>query len=134
MNNIKLIVLLLTLLPCVLIIVNLFFYKKPEIANDITKPPLVSILIPARNEAENIAKSIKAALASEHSYLEVIVLDDHSTDKTPEIVKEIAGGDSRLRLIFSKPLPDDWCGKQHACYQLAQQARGKILLFISYFE
>ncbi|MFD0935561.1 glycosyltransferase family 2 protein, partial [Methylobacterium trifolii] len=88
---------------------------------------LVSILIPARNEAANIARTVRAALASTGVPVEVLVGDDHSTDATPEIVRGIA--DPRLRLVPVPALPEGWTGKNHACAHLAEQARGAHLLF-----
>ncbi len=92
--------------------------------------PGVSVLIPARNEERGIAACLESVLESEDVEVEVIVLDDHSTDRTAEIVREIAGKDSRLRLESAPPLPDDWCGKQHACFVLSKLARHDILTFL----
>lgn len=61
--------------------------------------------------------------------MEVVVLDDGSTDETPAIVAEMARRDPRLRLRAGQPLPAGWMGKNFACYQLAQEARGQWLLF-----
>ena len=93
-------------------------------------PPLVSLVIPARNEARNIAPCVESALASSYPRLEVIVVDDHSTDATAEIVHAIAAGDPRLRVITPSPLPDGWFGKQWACAAGAGMARGEILAFM----
>ncbi|HEX7977015.1 MAG TPA: glycosyltransferase family 2 protein [Gemmatimonadaceae bacterium] len=92
--------------------------------------PLVSIVIPARNEARNIAPCVESALASTYPRLEVIVVDDHSTDDTGAIVESIASRDPRLRVIVPPPLPNDWFGKQWACATGAAQARGSILGFL----
>jgi len=92
--------------------------------------PLVSIVIPARNEARNIAPCVESALASTYPRLEVIVVDDHSTDDTGAIVESIASRDPRLRVIVPPPLPNDWFGKQWACATGAAQTRGVILGFL----
>ena len=97
------------------------------------RPPAgttVSILIPARNEEENIAACVQAALASKNVRIEVVVLDDHSDDRTASIVEALARADSRVRLERAPPLPAGWCGKQHACHVLAQRSRYPVLLFI----
>src|SRR5690606_3032193 len=90
----------------------------------------VSVLIPARNEQAGIGPAVSAVLASTHVALEVIVLDDHSTDRTATIVQELALADPRVRLICAPQLPSDWNGKQHACWHLAQAAEFEQLLFM----
>jgi chlorobactene glucosyltransferase len=94
------------------------------------EPPLVSIVIPARNESRNIAPCVESALASSYPRLEVIVVDDHSTDDTGAIAASIAARDPRLRVIVPPPLPPDWFGKQWACATGAATARGAILGFL----
>jgi chlorobactene glucosyltransferase len=76
-----------------------------EFSPDVTDPPLVSVIIPARNEATNIARCVRSVLASRYPKLEVIVVDDHSTDGTGGIARETAGGDSRIRIIENPDLP-----------------------------
>jgi Glycosyl transferase family 2 len=90
--------------------------------------PAVSVLIPARDEERSIRGAVEAALASRGVDLEVIVLDDHSRDRTAEIVRGL--GDPRVRLETAPPLPAGWCGKQHACAVLAGLARHPLLLFV----
>ncbi|HID88976.1 MAG TPA: glycosyltransferase [Anaerolineae bacterium] len=89
----------------------------------------ISILVPARNEARNIRRCLESLLVQDYPLLEVIVLDDGSTDETPEIVTEMARRDPRLRLVRGQPLPPGWMGKNFACDQLARVARGEWLLF-----
>lgn len=91
--------------------------------------PFVSILIPARNEAPRIGKTIASLLAQDHVPFELIVLDDNSTDGTAEIAHEAACGDARLKVIQGEPLPAGWLGKTWACHQLAQIASGDLLIF-----
>ena len=90
----------------------------------------ISVLIPARNEERGIAACVESVLASRHVELEVIVLDDDSTDRTADIVREIAAKDSRLRLETAPPLPDGWCGKQAACFALSILAKYDVLTFL----
>jgi chlorobactene glucosyltransferase len=92
--------------------------------------PRVSILVPARNEEDNIATCISGLLSQNYHDFQLIVLDDNSTDKTLQIVKEFALNDQRLKYIEGQPLPLDWLGKHWACHQLAQEADGELLLFV----
>ncbi len=113
------------------LIMNLVALKRPSrkavVPDD---PPLVSVLIPARNEEENIQRCLSSILGQDYPNLEVIVLDDNSTDRTAEIVGGMADDDSRVQLIRGKPLPDGWAGKCYACHQLSQNAHGSWLLFV----
>ena len=88
---------------------------------------LVSIIVPARNEAGNIAPLIASLLSTSYRPFEVIVVDDRSTDDTAAIVA--ASPDPRLRLVPGAELPPGWYGKPWACVQGYHEARGEILLF-----
>jgi hypothetical protein len=122
------IALVLALLPAAIGLINLRLLRAPRGA--VADATLVSILIPARDEAANIATCVEAALAQRGVAIEVVVMDDGSTDGTPEIVRAIADRDARLRLIAAPGLPEGWSGKMHACARLAEAARGTHLLFI----
>lgn len=89
----------------------------------------VSLLIPARNEEAHIAAAIEDALRGSPEIMEVLVYNDHSTDRTAEEVARVAAVDKRVRVVPVKPLPEDWCGKPYACRQLAEAASGEWLLF-----
>ncbi|MBN1300701.1 MAG: glycosyltransferase [Melioribacteraceae bacterium] len=91
---------------------------------------LVSILIPARNEENNIAGILESVSKQTHNNYEVIVLNDNSTDRTYEIAKKYTDKIKRFKIINGEKLPDDWIGKNWACYQLAREAKGDYLLFI----
>lgn len=91
--------------------------------------PLVSVIVPARNEASHIAACVRAILGSAYPALELIVIDDHSTDDTARHAREGAAGDPRLTVVTPPPLPTGWLGKQWACHQGARVARGDFLLF-----
>lgn len=95
----------------------------------LASPPRVSVLIPARNEAANIARTVRALLAQTYPDLEVLVLDDHSDDGTGALAQAAANGDPRLRVAMGAPLPTGWAGKNWACHQLAKQATGEIFIF-----
>lgn len=109
--------------------INAMIYRRTRPVAE-SRREAVSVLIPARNEADKIATAVGAALASEQADVEVIVLDDNSTDETAAIVETIAGRDDRVRLISGQPLPAGWCGKQFACWQLAGEAKHELLLFL----
>jgi chlorobactene glucosyltransferase len=91
---------------------------------------LVSVCIPARNEENNIRRCVEAILEQDYPNLEVIVLDDRSTDATPTLLKDIASRDSRLLPISGSDLPVGWAGKPHALYQAVSVARGEWLCFV----
>jgi chlorobactene glucosyltransferase len=92
-------------------------------------PPLVSVIVPARNEAHNIARCVTSILATTYPNLELIVVDDSSTDGTAQIARDAAMRDPRARFIPSPPLPEGWFGKQWACATGAKVARGSVLQF-----
>lgn len=91
--------------------------------------PRVSVLVPARNEEENIGPCVRSLLAQQYPDFEIIVLDDNSTDETGRILAGLAEEDDRLRVMTGGALPSDWLGKNWACHQLAQVARGELLIF-----
>src|SRR4051812_19060219 len=91
--------------------------------------PLVSVIIPARNERRNIERCVRSVLSTTYASIEVLVVDDHSIDGTGDIAREIASGDQRVRVISAPDLPEGWFGKQWACTAGARAARGSLLLF-----
>jgi len=105
--------------------------RSPELsrAPAVTDGPLVSVVIPARNESRVIAIVLESVRASRYRSLEIIVVDDRSTDDTAGRVAAVAAEDARVRLIEGEPLPDGWFGKPWACVQGARAARGEILVF-----
>jgi hypothetical protein len=119
---------ILALIPAALFLRNLALYR-PLPAADATKRRC-SVLIPARNEEANIGAALDSVLASAGIEFEVIVLDDGSTDRTAEIVRDFAARDPRVRLETAQPLPPGWCGKNFACHQLAALATQPLLVFM----
>lgn len=91
--------------------------------------PIVSVLIPARDEGAVIGDTIRAWLAQRDATFELILLDDQSSDGTADVAIGAAGGDPRLRVIHGRPLPPGWLGKNWACHQLSEAATGEVLLF-----
>jgi chlorobactene glucosyltransferase len=91
--------------------------------------PLVSIIIPARNEAGNIARCLRSILAGDYQKIQVICVDDRSDDGTLEAAEAVAADDARLTVVQGAMLPDGWYGKPWACWQGTQFATATILLF-----
>lgn len=106
---------------------NLFYIYNPARRCCFGETPFVSVLIPARNEEENITACICSLLAQDYPCFEVIVLDDNSADRTAEILSSFH--DPRLQCRKGKPLPSGWAGKPWACHQLSGFAKGDYLLF-----
>lgn len=107
---------------------NMWHYRMPTRLPE--GMPKVSLLIPARNEEAGIEECLRRAVDSTDVELEVIVLDDHSTDRTAEIVRNFGLVHPQVRVESSNELPDGWVGKQHACWQLATLASHDIFVFI----
>lgn len=91
----------------------------------------VSVLVPARDEERSIEACVRSLALQHHRFpeYEVIVLDDASSDRTPDIVAALGREFPSVRLIRGEPLPAGWRGKNWACHQLARAARGEHLLF-----
>ena len=92
--------------------------------------PRVSVLIPARNEADNITPCLESLLEQDYIDYEIIVLDDQSTDNTFEHIQQLAIKHPKIRILRGdSALPADWNGKSYACHRLAERADGDWLLF-----
>ncbi|GAA6748124.1 glycosyltransferase family 2 protein [Thermus brockianus] len=119
-------VFLFLLLRWLALLYNLLAF--PRLSPKPTPPrPQASLLVPARNEAENLRRTLPALLRQ--GALEVLVLDDGSEDATAEVAAALGGGHPGFRLLRGKPPPPGWTGKNWACWQLAQAARGEVLVF-----
>lgn len=117
--------------PALLFLWNAFLFRAPPLLGDnAVSLPRISVLIPARNEASGIAGCLHSVLASRHVELEVIVLDDHSTDGTADVVRAIGATDARVLIESAPPLPEGWCGKQHACFTLSKLAHHNVFVFL----
>lgn len=107
------------------------FLFSPVLKNKIPSArPLVSVLIPARNEEKNIDNILNDLMQQSYTNIEVIVFNDQSCDATRNKVMAFTQRDSRIRLIDSPGLPEGWLGKNYACYRLAQHASGEYLMFL----
>lgn len=113
------------------LLLNMKSIRTPDTRSKLPqRPPLISVLVPARNEEENIGNCLESLRSQDYPNFEVVVLDDNSRDNTAAIITEYARRDNRIRMVSGKPLPDDWAGKPFACQQLAEEAKGSWLLFV----
>jgi chlorobactene glucosyltransferase len=94
-----------------------------------TDAPLVSVVLPARNEATHIAACVTSLRATTWPNWELVVVNDGSTDATGALAREAAAGDPRVTVLDAPPLPEGWFGKQWACHTGLQAAHGSLLLF-----
>ena len=119
--------LLASLIPAGLVGINLLTWTQGVEAEP---PARVSLLIPARDEVDNIEGAIRAALAGGVELHEIIVCDDGSTDGTGAVLTALQATLPQLKVIQGAPLPAGWVGKVHAAHQLAAAATGELLLFM----
>jgi chlorobactene glucosyltransferase len=110
-------------------VINMLTFRrvKPSQKPQVTR--MVSVLVPARNEAANIALCLSGLVAQDYPKYEIIVLDDNSEDATALIVNDWALMNTRVRLVKGATLAEGWVGKCFACHQLATEAKGDLLLF-----
>ena len=105
-------------------------YLDDESADPPSDAPRVTVIVPARNESRNIAACLGSILTSSYPHLEVIMVNDHSTDDTGDIARALAAAVPRLTVIDNPDLPAGWFGKQWACQTGADSANGEILVFM----
>ncbi len=91
--------------------------------------PTLAVIVPARNEGENVRATLDSLAASDYSRLLVIAVDDRSTDATGAIMESFAARDARFAVIHVKELPEGWMGKSHAMHLAAEGATAEWLLF-----
>ncbi|ADH99715.1 glycosyltransferase [Salisediminibacterium selenitireducens] len=92
--------------------------------------PLVSILVPMRNEERHAADCIDSLKQLDYDALQIVIIDDGSTDETATILEEAIDQDPRFSVIKGTGLPEGWVGKVHACHQLSKHAQGDYYLFV----
>lgn len=114
-----------------LLLLHRYTTRRPRLRDYEPLPtgPLVSVIIPARNEARNIEHCVRSVLATAYAPIEVIIVDDRSTDGTAELVERAT--DARVRLLRGDDPPPEggWFGKQWAIVQGYRAAKGELLLF-----
>ncbi len=91
--------------------------------------PSISVLVPARNEEETLADAVQSLLEVDYSALEIIIIDDRSSDRTGEVADRLARRDARVRALHVETLPEGWLGKVHALHRGIEVSRGEWLLF-----
>ena len=135
MNNLEIIIICLSIIfyiiPTTISILNLLFFN----SNDYNKyekfENMVSVLIPARNEEKNIEKCVDSVVNQGEIVSEIIIYDDHSTDKTKDIIKFLTKKyESLVKQAKTKNLPKGWLGKNYACHNLSTEAKSQNILFI----
>ncbi|MDR2313237.1 MAG: glycosyltransferase family 2 protein [Spirochaetaceae bacterium] len=112
----------------IMAVVNILEMRKKTVPPGLKTGPLVSVLIPCRDEEENIERCLASLLDQSYETYEILVIDDNSTDNTLSIINRMAKKNQRLRVYRGKPLPPDWYGKPFALQQLSAYARGDIIL------
>lgn len=105
------------------------FVRLPPRPDPDPNPVRVSVLVPARNEERCIEANVRSLCQQEYANLEVVVLDDRSTDATPQILTNLCAEFPHLKVIRGEELPSGWVGKSWACHQLWRVATGDVLLF-----
>ena len=111
-----------------LILWNLRAMRRPRGRAWASDAPMISVLVPARNEEAAIELCLHHLRGQDYPNLEIIVLDDGSDDATAALVRSVK--DQRVRLVAGQPLPTGWTGKNWACHQLSQAAKGDLLCFV----
>ncbi|HKU49545.1 MAG TPA: glycosyltransferase [Nitrososphaera sp.] len=108
------------------------FRLAPRLESFDLKPglkPKVSVILPARNEERYIGRCLDTLLAQDYPDFQIIAINDSSTDRTGRIMQEYAQRDSRIVYVSAPPKPDDWAGKNWACYQGYLRSDGELLMF-----
>jgi len=133
---------MLFMIPISLLCMLVAFWYAQDVARELLMPtlmpgpalphdgPLISVLIPARDEAARIGPCLDGLARQSYRRFELIVIDDHSTDGTADLARGYAGQLPALRVTIAAPLPLGWAGKCWACWQAAARARGEWLLFL----
>jgi len=111
-------------------LVNLLFFRKAKVVARSANETQISVLIPARNEADRIGPLLDSVLSSYGVVCDVCVLDDESHDGTDTIVRSYSQNHPNVRLLRGGAIPSGWSGKQWACFQLAQQAQHDEMVFL----
>lgn len=113
----------------IVVLVNMVFkVRVPRLKSIDT--PLISVLIPARNEQLNIGNILHDLINQDYKNIEIIVCNDHSEDDTQKVIESFINCDQRVQVFDAQPLPEGWLGKNWACHQLSQKAKGTFFLFV----
>ena len=107
----------------------IYLVRLQPVVQPISNPPRISVCVPARNEERGVEACLQSLLNQDYSNFEVIVIDDHSTDSTPDIMQALAQEYSHLKVLEGINLPEDWLGKPFALHQAFKVSQGEYLLF-----
>jgi chlorobactene glucosyltransferase len=125
-----------TALAVASLVVNRWVHSRDRFAIRIGSNPsgpsreLISVCIPARNEARTIHACMQAILDQTYTQIELIAVDDRSSDETPTIMESMQRRDARIRILHGESLPTGWAGKPHALQQASQAAKGNWLCLV----
>jgi glycosyltransferase involved in cell wall biosynthesis len=122
-------VFLAVIVPFVVLVRHRNAIPKLPASPEVPKLPRLSVVVPARDEAAAIGRAIGSVLAQDYPDLEVVVVDDRSSDTTGQVVAGLAANDPRVLAIRVDALPAGWLGKNHALWRGADRASGEWLLF-----
>ena len=106
------------------------FSYAPEDGQKVPGKPMVSIIVTAKNEERAIKSCLDSLLAQSYDNLEILAIDDSSTDGTAEIIRKLATDSPVLHLIPAGSKPEGWVGKSWPCWRGFQEAKGNYLLFV----
>jgi chlorobactene glucosyltransferase len=130
LSFVSVLTILLTMFLLKLIQIMRYHQEIPIVDNLDEKEPMVSIIVPMRNEERNARQCIEGLISQKYRNFEVIVVDDRSEDNTLAILKEFASKHSNFKLIEGTPTPEGWIGKNHALWQGVREAKGNWILFV----
>jgi len=122
-------VFLAVVVPFVLLIRHRHAIPRLPARSEPSRLPRLSVVVPARDEGSTIGRALGSLLEQDYPELEVIVVDDRSTDATGDVLRELAAKDGRLLVLRVDELPAGWLGKNHALWRGAERASGDWLLF-----
>ena len=107
----------------------IYLVRLKPIFKELDDPPMVSVCVPARDEERGVRPCLESLLRQDYPEYEVIVVNDHSTDRTGQFIHDMAEKDPRLIAFDGEDLPKGWLGKPFALYQAFKKSTGEILLF-----
>ena len=108
---------------------NLISFSKPKPLKP-KSDELISIMVPCRNEEDNIDDCVESLVNQDYDNIEILLIDDNSTDNTLKKIKFLSSKYSNVSAIKGEILPKEWAGKNCACHQLSKLSKGSYLLFI----
>jgi chlorobactene glucosyltransferase len=113
----------------ILALLNILEMHNHTFPPELTDGPMVSVLVPVRNEEDHIENCLNSLCDQDYQNYEILVIDDNSTDNTMAVLNRIVRDKRRIRIFSGASLPDDWYGKPFALQQLSGKARGDIFVF-----